>query len=166
MSDFRTVKELADYLHFLNTHDEEYDKYLAFKKTGVTNEKLKRIMASREWGGVDKPREFYHYTEAFECFICKRLHANQEREKLHKPIRTHVANEKHYGCPAPKRFPKNGSIANRYYDKWWASEYWAGYYHAKTLKHFIGLGRNYTKEEFYAYSQNLINASEKRLPNV
>jgi hypothetical protein len=44
---FRSPKELAEYLIYLDTHDEEYQKYLEWKRVGPS-EQFKQLLARQE----------------------------------------------------------------------------------------------------------------------
>ena len=37
-SDFKSAKELAEYLNYLNEHDDEYQKYFSWKKNGISKQ--------------------------------------------------------------------------------------------------------------------------------
>jgi len=50
VNDFKSIKELADYLKYLDEHDEAYEKYLEWKKTGDYGENFKRVV---EMGKID-----------------------------------------------------------------------------------------------------------------
>jgi len=50
VNDFKSIKELADYLKYLDEHDEAYEKYLEWKNTGDYGENFKRVV---EMGKID-----------------------------------------------------------------------------------------------------------------
>ncbi|XP_033744474.1 alpha-(1,3)-fucosyltransferase 11-like [Pecten maximus] len=114
VNDFKSPKELAEFINYLDNNDDEYEKYMQFKKTGgVTNQKLVDYMKKRPWGSHD--HNFYIFNEdnkpdyfnGFECHVCKNIHKRMENEKLrqldtsvpHLPPK--LANNSHMGCPEP-----------------------------------------------------------------
>ena len=133
VDDFQTPKELADYIKFLDNNDEEYNKYLRYKETGITNQKLNDTLNKRQWG-IDTMYKM-NYVTGFECHVCDQIHRNRKLvAKGEKPI-IHTANINHYGCPKPKNynFP---SIPGS--EEWeheiWAHEYEKAKQRAKNLK--------------------------------
>lgn len=109
MNDYNSVEDIARYINYLDSNDEEYDQYFNWKKTGITNDYLLQLLAARDWGidyGPDaKSIDFF---EGFECFVCRRVHENIKREKDGKdPLRFQAALN-HYGCPAPVKVDDKG----------------------------------------------------------
>jgi hypothetical protein len=103
VDDFDSVEDLARYLKHLDQNDEEYEKYLEWKKTGISNQYLLKLLNEREWvsdfyWGDPERMDFF---EGFERFICRRIHENLRREKEGKVKLKFQANVEHYGCPAP-----------------------------------------------------------------
>lgn len=128
--DFKNPKELAKYLLELNENDEEYDKYLKFKKKdGVTNKILLDLMKNREWG-IDNDLYRPNYINVFECLVCERLHENMERVKNQKPLIKYQANKDHYGCPKPYTFSKEGVLydENNKHETSWNENYFLYHY--------------------------------------
>ena len=99
--DFDSPKELADYLLFLDKHDEEYEKYLKFKENGVTNSLLLDHMKKREWR-VDYHDEGIDFIDGFECFVCNEIHKRLKLASEGKDVPDIMANKKHYDCPMPE----------------------------------------------------------------
>ena len=129
--DFKNPKELAKYLLELNENDEEYDKYLNFKKQGgVINKILLDLMKNREWG-IDSDRDKPNYLNVFECLVCERLHENMDRVNNHQPLKKYQANKDHYGCPIPYTFSKEGILydeSNKKDRNWTSSSFTFSYY--------------------------------------
>ncbi|XP_013395516.1 alpha-(1,3)-fucosyltransferase 10 [Lingula anatina] len=151
---YKTIKELADHLNFLNNNDDEYQKYLQFKKPGgVTNTYLKEIMERREWG-IDNDWQRGNFIDGFECHVCRRLHENEQLIRDGKKPRTHIATVDHYGCPKPKRFKADGST-ERVEDDWWAQEWISTKYQAKAIRYYIDRGLNFTQDEFLKMAADL-----------
>ena len=95
--DFDSPRELADYLIFLNQSDVEYEKYLEFKRSGVTNPMLLKHMEEREWV-VDYVGEGLNFIDGFECYVCNQIH----RRRKVKELPDSIANHNHYNCPIPE----------------------------------------------------------------
>ncbi|XP_050394323.1 alpha-(1,3)-fucosyltransferase 10 [Patella vulgata] len=138
INDFKSVKELAAYLKYLDNNDDEYNKYLEWKKTGVTNPILLKILKNREWsidsGGSWSPTAI-NFIDGFECFVCKRVHENIQRKKRGRRQKNHMATFEHYGCPKPTKFSFDGN--KQIDDMNWQSEWELHGKMAKTLRHFI-----------------------------
>jgi len=96
--DFLSPKALAEFLHFLDENDSEYEKYLEFKKSGVTNTRLLKHMEEREWV-VDYEEPGINFIDGFECYVCGEMH---KRLKLGEQAPVMVANGDHYHCPIPE----------------------------------------------------------------
>lgn len=138
--DFESPEMLATYLNKLDANDEEYDKFLQFKRTGViNNQHLVETMKHRKWG-VNDPLQT-NFISGFECFICNRIHANEQSAKK----RTFVADADHYNCPLPTPFGKGNTFAN---NKWYIDAWKDGVYQAKALYKLVMSGRKFTNYEF------------------
>ena len=96
--EFVSPKALAEFLKFLDQNDSEYERYLEFKRTGVTNQMLLQHLKEREWV-VDYEEPGTNYIDGFECYICNELH---KRMKPGEPAPAWVANSDHYHCPIPE----------------------------------------------------------------
>ena len=92
--DFDSPKELAEFLLKLDRDDDEYNKYLEFKRTGVTNKRLLDHLHEREWG-VDDDLKGINFIEGFQCFVCDELHRRRSEENP-KPL---MADKSHCECP-------------------------------------------------------------------
>ncbi len=116
--DFKDPKALAEYLMYLNSNDTAYEKYLEYKKVGVTNKRLLDDFHTREWG-VDEVTGL-NFVDGFECFVCDKLHERREKEKEQRRQQEEgrnskenskhtrhkqdvlIANISHYHCLSPK----------------------------------------------------------------
>ena len=100
---FSTPKDLADYLLYLDQNDEEYEKYLEFKRSGVTNKRLLDHMTNRGWyvNYGRNPFNGPNMIAGFECFVCNTLHKRLSQSKEGLPLPAMVANHQHYSCPIP-----------------------------------------------------------------
>ncbi|CAH1793923.1 unnamed protein product [Owenia fusiformis] len=145
VDDFKTVKDLTNYLMYLNENDEEYDKYLEFKRTGVKNKYLKDFMSKREWG-INNDWKKPNFIDSFECVVCNRLHENIKREKQGLPIKKHIVNANHYGCPKPKKYPEGGSLV-RVEDEWHSQEWVNSLYDIKAVREFMDAGKTKFSQE-------------------
>ncbi|KAG9485210.1 hypothetical protein GDO78_008346 [Eleutherodactylus coqui] len=107
IDDFETPEELAKFITSLDQDDEEYLKYLEYKKPGeITNKLLLDSMQKREWGVNDMSAP--NYLNGFECFVCDQENARVEAKKKHKKTQgkssapvPHIAANNHMGCPIP-----------------------------------------------------------------
>ena len=98
--DFSGPEALAKFLLDLDKSDTEYNKYLSFKKTGVTNKALLNTFHNRGWA-VDGEGEGGNFIDGFECHICNKLY---ERRSLSRRQQGYfsIANFLHYDCPHPR----------------------------------------------------------------
>ena len=101
-NDFKTPQDLANFLKRLDQDDIEYEKYLSFKRDGVTNQRLLKDYQEREWT-VDGETENnigtgMNFIDGFECYVCDKLHRRKETNDFSLMI----ANTSHYQCLSPK----------------------------------------------------------------
>ena len=114
--EFASPKELAEYLIFLDQNDAEYEKYLAFKKTGIRNQKLVTHMEEREWI-IDGHYEEYqegqiNFIDGFECSVCDEIHRRMKLVAEGKEPPTMTANREHYHCKDPEpSFKQPGQLS-------------------------------------------------------
>ena len=158
MDDYKNIKDLVKHLEFLNQNDEEYEKYLEFKKTGIQNEYLKKLLKARDWNAENThvPGKYYHFVEGFECYICRRLHESMQREKQNKPPLKFQADVSHYGCPKPKKFSDypEGNL-ERVDDPFIAEEYVHSIYEAKIMRKMIDQGKQISFDQLYKVAEQL-----------
>ena len=109
---FESPKALAEYLHYLDQNDEEYEKYLEFKRTGVTNPLLLKHARERGWI-VDYIEEGINFIDGFECFVCDEIHRRMKKESVegHEALPPLVANQDHYHCPIPEPSLKHEGLS-------------------------------------------------------
>ena len=99
VDNFDSPKDLADYLKFLAENDEEYNKYLQWKETGVTNKRLLDSVKKRPWGNEQGDT----FASDFECFVCDYIH-NSAKHTGHSEVQTkrsvtpRVADRSHFNC--------------------------------------------------------------------
>ena len=99
--DFASPKELADYLLALDKNDEEYNKLLEFKRTGVTNQRLLESYKSRKWSVDDDDK--LNFIDGFQCFVCDEIHRRRSQPDPEPMIATH----NHCNCPIPEPILKH-----------------------------------------------------------
>ena len=159
VSDFSNVEDLAKLLLAVNASDIEYEKYLRFKRPrhatdddddgiadgGVTNERLRRAVADREWTTTEwglKP----NFVESFECLVCRRVH----EEMLSSSSVVYQATREHYSCPKPRRFsdkpPGNLEMVD---DMSRSFEWTVTRRYAAALRQLVDENRNVSREEIY-----------------
>lgn len=94
--DFESPRALADYLLQLDDDDSEYNKYLEFKRTGVTNQHLLDHLNNREWT-IDNV-DGNDFIDGFQCFVCDELH---KRRNAQTPLPL-MADGRHCECLVPE----------------------------------------------------------------
>ena len=111
--DFESPKELAKYLHYLDQNEEEYDRYLEYKRTGATNPLLLKHVREREWV-VDYIEHGINLIEGFECYVCDAVHLKLRLESEGLEPQPVTATRDHYNCPLPELAlkPKGGSLTD------------------------------------------------------
>ncbi|XP_002740012.1 GDP-fucose protein O-fucosyltransferase 3-like [Saccoglossus kowalevskii] len=155
--DYSSPRELAKYIDYLNENDSEYDKYLEYKKTGITNSNLLSVMKKRNWGVNDYTK--MNFIDAFECFVCNQVHRNNEASLKGVEKQISISKADHYDCPRPRYF--NDGYTNRYIDMY-QHIYDQGRYEAMALNYFIQARMNFTKSELREYALQL-RRNEKKL---
>ncbi|XP_066928924.1 alpha-(1,3)-fucosyltransferase 10-like [Clytia hemisphaerica] len=103
VEDFKSPKDLAEHIKYLDENSSEYEKLLEYKTKGNDNKKLEKVLEERQWG-VDTGRKMNMVT-GFECHVCDQIHRNRNRQKAGEPILQYRATLEHYGCPKPTQFP-------------------------------------------------------------
>lgn len=111
-NDFESPQKLAEYLHYLDQNEREYERYLEFKRTGVTNPLLLKRVRERGWV-VDYIEDGYNFIDGFECFVCDKVHQRLKSVSAGLKPRPLIATHKHYDCPMPEPSlkHKDGSMA-------------------------------------------------------
>lgn len=134
----------------LNEDDSEYEKYLQWKKTGVTNKYLLDVMEKREWG-INNDFSKPNFIDCLECLVCKRIHENEALKAAGKPQKVHQADQSHYGCPRPKLYDASG---RQVFDEAWGSFWDSAGQLGKALGYFVKNNITFDKEKLYdkAYS--------------
>nr|XP_006004976.1 PREDICTED: alpha-(1,3)-fucosyltransferase 11 isoform X2 [Latimeria chalumnae] len=98
---FKSPKDLASFIDFLDQNDDEYLKYLEYKQPNASkNQFLLNSLEKREWGVNDMSKP--NYLNGFECFVCDQENERLASERLHKqPSEPRIAKYNHMGCPMP-----------------------------------------------------------------
>ena len=149
-TNFSSPKELAKYLLHLDEHDEEYDKYLSYKK-GVTNERLLDHMKKRNYDINYETRTKPNMVDSFQCYVCDRMHERRKRIERGETLEPIVANKTHYNTYLPEPSLNLAQFGNRMnYPSYrilshWKYSFKCGEYHAKAIKTAILQGAE--KEE-------------------
>ncbi|XP_060065638.1 alpha-(1,3)-fucosyltransferase 10-like [Ylistrum balloti] len=136
VEDFSSVRNLGKTITLLDENDYIYEEYTSFKREGITNENLLKILKDREWSvsGMDRSKKFHNHFSGFECFMCGKIHENIHRENERKPPVMSVARKDHYGCPRPKNFNDQGQYVEN--NKGYDSVYTKSLYNAVAFRHF------------------------------
>ena len=102
VDDFKTPKNLADYIISVDLDAKRYEKYMEYKRSGIRNVLLHETLSRRQWG-VGTGYEM-DYVVGFECHVCDQIHKNiQLVSSGELPVKHRVTSE-HYGCPLPKKY--------------------------------------------------------------
>jgi hypothetical protein len=149
--DFRSPKELAQYLHVHNSNITKYKSFLKHKLGAsdekITNKRLTSALEARKWG-IDNDFEKGNFIEHFECFLCEQEHKKLNGERTEMSGVTKV----HYNCPIPISPLTN--TENR--DNWWVDQWHMGRCEARVLRHFVEIGStDYNYHEFYEEVNNM-----------
>lgn len=116
IDDFKSPKELAKYLKFLDKNDDEYNKYLQWKKSGVTNTLLKDMLQKRTWDIKDTWKYGRsNFIEDFECLVCQRVHKNDDLVRQGQQPEQYRADNSALECPKPEEF---AGSHNTWLDDW------------------------------------------------
>ena len=108
--DFANPKQLADYLHKLDSDDIKYNEYLKHHASGIENDWLIRTIASRKWKIRDKEDRVNFMSYMFSGFACELcnfvIKRNQQLTKHRKnpnikPPAISIGSPSHMGCPEP-----------------------------------------------------------------
>ncbi|XP_060065652.1 alpha-(1,3)-fucosyltransferase 10-like [Ylistrum balloti] len=156
VEDFVSIKQLAEYIKFLNENDDEYEKYLAWKKTGIENKYLIELMKNREWG-VDGSHgtKYHNFIDGFECFVCQRINENEKLTKLGKKPRAYLSSHNHYGCPGPIAYNSEGTRYGPEGVNSWDYEFANSRYTAAAIRYHVDRGVPYTKQQLLATANRM-----------
>ena len=100
--DYNSPRELADYLLYLDSHDEEYEKYLGFKRSGVSNQHLLDHMRHREWMLNPRTDHELGMIDGFECYVCQKVYERRDKERHGVKVEPIIASQSHYNCLFPE----------------------------------------------------------------
>lgn len=128
IDDFKSPKELAEFLLNLNENDNEYNTYLrhkSFDKLPVTNQRLLNHLATR-------PYRTKSLVQDFECFVC----SNNFGKRITKG----------YECDEKLIFPQMEE--KRVTELDWQSYVKQGKCEAETLEYFLSKNVPYSDQEF------------------
>lgn len=95
----------------MGSNNSLYDEFLSHKtqvKKKISNDRLLKGLKSREATG------FGDYLHNFECFVCKKIHGNQDQT-----VERRARNVNLYNCPTPTN-PVTGEIDR---NNWWADQW-------------------------------------------
>ena len=147
VDDYTNVSDIAQLLHHLNENEEEYNKYLEFKVSGVENKLLKSVLEERHWGVRDDYKK-PNFVDAFECAVCRRIHHNVQLRKQGKLPKTYEAKVDHYGCPKPQRFSDKPPGSLKLVDDDERSAEWiAAKFEAQILKRALDRRKTLSQDE-------------------
>ncbi|XP_014273113.1 alpha-(1,3)-fucosyltransferase 10 [Halyomorpha halys] len=116
--DFSSPKELADYLHFISSQREAYNKYLKHKiEQIIENELLIKQFHNYGYSDVNS------IVNEFECMVCKKSASKK----------TGFVTKEHYNCPRPvSALSRKFNISN-----WWHTDYDRNKCEAAIVRNYI-----------------------------
>lgn len=143
VDNFQSPEELADYIKFLDSNDEEYLKYFKYKEQdAIQNDYLLNAIKERPWrvlGEWDKANFGHRMYANFECHLCDYMIEHQKALKAHKqnpdklpPPIPRVAKGDHLACPEPEMSTE--VKGNK------STNYWQGYREALAFKNMLESG--------------------------
>jgi len=146
-SEFDSPKSLAEYLRHLNHNDEVFEESLEHKlKAQVGNQYLIGVMKSRLWNAGNPEDERENFVEAFECFLCQKVHqkqlANLHEYSTGPPL---SVDSSHFSCDRPI----NPVSKRENPDNWWLQHWHQTGIEAETIHQLILRNQNYSVEEFH-----------------
>lgn len=151
---------MAEYLLYLENHDEEYNSYLGHKlRSSVTNKRLIQEIEERNYDAKDRFGK--SFINQFECFLCEKPH-NQVQNEIS------IATTQHYDCEMPVSILSRRPNATNE----WVDMYFYGRCEAHVVRKFIDSGvANYTIEEYNnavieLVKRNKCSYSEKNLKDL
>ncbi|XP_024938355.1 alpha-(1,3)-fucosyltransferase 10 isoform X2 [Cephus cinctus] len=145
--DFKNPKDLAAFLLKLANNEADYQEYLNHKlldrDNRITNDRLLKALQSRPKGYAN---DFGNYVQAFECFVCRKVHNSQRS----------LMTSKQYSCPLPTN-PLTGKInhGNVWVDQWNIEK--CG---AKLLAHFVSNNKSIDIKQFNNEQFRMYNKAE------
>ncbi|XP_078576986.1 GDP-fucose protein O-fucosyltransferase 4-like [Branchiostoma floridae x Branchiostoma japonicum] len=155
--DFASPKELADFINFLDQNDEEYLKFLEYRKPdGITNRLLVEEMEKRPWGPgtMNEP----NFINGFECHVCDRIVERLQAERLHEDnpwgnalLPPRLGQYNHMGCPQPTRAvdTEDTSATGKEWQEYdWVNDFWGSWDMAQALKRMVQVGEKYAGKLF------------------
>ncbi|XP_067942096.1 alpha-(1,3)-fucosyltransferase 11-like [Watersipora subatra] len=149
IQDYRTVKDLVSTILELDRNDTAYEQYREFKKTGLANAKLERILQTRKWEpdfdalGTNNYGTEGNFVNHFDCYICDMAN------NLTPLPRT--VNKQHYGCPLPMEYISESNLKKqRPFGDFWFSAWMAAYCDVKAMLELSKGGKDYVSQEVLA----------------
>lgn len=112
VEDFASVAELAEFIKHLDRNDEQYESYLQFKHTGISNPTLKSEVSQLPHAQFSG-ETFVKAVIGYECFLCDKLHKALDATRSGGPLPKAQANQKHLDCPLPSvKYDENGKTVH------------------------------------------------------
>lgn len=169
VNDFKHPKELAEFIKYLNSNDDEYEKYMAYKDPKlITNEFLHKALKERPWrvlGEWDKVNFGHRMYAGFECHVCDRVIERQEALRAHyldpsknPPPPPRTASKDHLACPEPTVSIATDERVNK------SVNFWEGLYEARALKKMLLAGETDTTKFQSKYLKRLTDKYDKWVP--
>ena len=107
-NDFESPKQLAEFIHNIDSTDDEYNNYLRYKSEGITNSRLLKHMSERPWGQEENTAR-NDFISGFECYVCKSISMAYSKDNKYGTSKSpKSASRDHLQCPQP--YPSWGEI--------------------------------------------------------
>lgn len=169
VNDFKGPRELAEFIKYLNSNDDEYEKYMAYKDPKhITNEFLHKALKERPWrvlGEWDKVNFGHRMYAGFECHVCDRvierqgaLRAHQMDPSQNPPPPPRTASKEHLACPEPTVSIATDERVNK------SVNFWEGLYEARALRKMLLAGETDTTKFQSKYLKRLTDKYDKWVP--
>ncbi|XP_055387261.1 alpha-(1,3)-fucosyltransferase B isoform X2 [Condylostylus longicornis] len=134
IEDYKSPKDLANFLKKLDKDDIEYNQYLNHKysqEDPISNNLLKKTLLEKEYDTSDD------IFNSFECFICKKIHSYFEA----------IATSNHYDCENGTKYPKMKTE----FKEWnsWESIIKSGKCEGDVLDKFLIRNKPFTEKDFH-----------------
>lgn len=166
VNDFKHPKDLANFVKYLNSNDDEYAQYMRYKDPKhITNEFLLKMVEERPWrvlGEWDKVNFGHRMYANFECHVCDRVIERQEALRAHKlapeknvPPPPRMAKRDHLECPEPTVSLATKERVNK------SVNYWEGFYEARALKRMLLAGETNATKFQSKYLKRLTDKYDK-----
>ena len=141
VEDFKSPKELAQFLLELDGNDSKYNEYLRHHSNGIENEWLIKTLETRKWkyyGPSDKVNFIHRMFAGYECDLCdfisdRKAGLHQKSSEKSTILKSDTSERRgNMRCPEPM-----ASIAELRPHVNISGVYWEGLFEAQSLKNML-----------------------------